>query len=79
MYNNSVLPARSLTCLTAKNSSCACMELCVIALLHGSHRKYTDDDEIEKHASPSLAKIKSASKCLRVVGSIDQKIGQYAI
>jgi RNA polymerase sigma factor len=55
------------------------MELCVIALLHGSHRKYPDDDEIAKHASPSLAKIKSASKCLRVVGSIDQKMGQYAI
>ncbi|KAF3952037.1 hypothetical protein CMV_022368 [Castanea mollissima] len=43
--------------------------------LNSGHKKYPDDDEIAKHTGLSLAKIRSASKCLRVVGSIDQKIG----
>lgn len=46
--------------------------------LYRSHRKYPDDDEISKHTGLSLAKIRSASKCLRVVGSIDQKMGEYS-
>ncbi|XP_059461280.1 RNA polymerase sigma factor sigC isoform X2 [Corylus avellana] len=45
--------------------------------LYRSHRKYPDDDEIAKHTGLSLAKIRSASKCFRVVGSIDQKMGEY--
>uniref|UniRef100_A0A2N9H1L4 RNA polymerase sigma-70 domain-containing protein n=1 Tax=Fagus sylvatica TaxID=28930 RepID=A0A2N9H1L4_FAGSY len=43
--------------------------------LNRGHMKYPDDDEIAKHTGLSLAKIRSASKCLRVVGSIDQKMG----
>ncbi|XP_059657118.1 RNA polymerase sigma factor sigC [Cornus florida] len=43
--------------------------------LNYSHGKYPDDDEIAKFTGLSLAKITSASKCLRVVGSIDQKVG----
>ncbi|KAA8525195.1 hypothetical protein F0562_006941 [Nyssa sinensis] len=43
--------------------------------LNSSHGKYPDDDEIAKFTGLSLAKIMSASKCLRVVGSIDQKMG----
>ncbi|KAK7853858.1 rna polymerase sigma factor sigc [Quercus suber] len=43
--------------------------------LNSGHKKYPDDDEIAKHTGLSLAKIRSASKCLRVVGSIDQKMG----
>ncbi|XAR69277.1 hypothetical protein NMG60_11000806 [Bertholletia excelsa] len=37
--------------------------------------KCPGDDEIAKFTGLSLAKISSASKCLRIVGSIDQKIG----
>ncbi|KAK9273309.1 hypothetical protein L1049_018116 [Liquidambar formosana] len=37
--------------------------------------KYLDDDEIAKFTGLSLAKVQLASKCLRVVGSIDQKMG----
>ncbi|XP_031382739.1 RNA polymerase sigma factor sigC-like isoform X2 [Punica granatum] len=37
--------------------------------------KYPDDEEIAKFSGLSVAKIKSASKCLRVVGSINQKVG----
>ncbi|XP_051137125.1 RNA polymerase sigma factor sigC-like [Andrographis paniculata] len=42
--------------------------------LSTSHGKYPDDDEIAKHTGLSMAKITSASKCLRVVGSIDQNV-----
>ncbi|PON71375.1 RNA polymerase sigma factor [Trema orientale] len=37
--------------------------------------KYPDDDEIAKLTGLSLDKIRSASQCLRVVGSVDRKIG----
>ncbi|KAK4485890.1 hypothetical protein RD792_008541 [Penstemon davidsonii] len=42
-----------------------------------SHGKYPDDGEIAKFTGLTIAKITSASKCLRVVGSIDQKIGEF--
>ncbi|KAG2691919.1 hypothetical protein I3760_08G028500 [Carya illinoinensis] len=42
-----------------------------------THGKYPDDDDISKYTGLSLAKIRSAGKCLRVVGSIDQKIGDH--
>lgn len=45
--------------------------------LSTSHGKYPDDCEIAKFTGLSLAKITSASKCLRVVGSIDQTIGEF--
>ncbi|XP_057480991.1 RNA polymerase sigma factor sigC [Actinidia eriantha] len=45
--------------------------------LNSSHMKYLDDEEIAKFTGLSLAKITSASKCLRVVGSIDQKMGDW--
>ncbi|KAK4388781.1 RNA polymerase sigma factor sigC [Sesamum angolense] len=44
--------------------------------LSTSNGKYPDDSEIAKYTGLSIAKIMSASKCLRVVGSIDQKIGE---
>lgn len=43
--------------------------------LSNSNGKYPDDSEIAKFTGLSIAKIMSASKCLRVVGSIDRKIG----
>lgn len=43
--------------------------------LNNHHRKYPDDMEIAKLTGFSVAKVRSASQCLRVVGSIDQKIG----
>lgn len=42
--------------------------------LSNGHGKYPGDDEIAKFTGLSLAKIESANKCLRVVGSIDQKM-----
>ncbi|KAJ7958850.1 RNA polymerase sigma factor [Quillaja saponaria] len=42
---------------------------------HGTSIKYPDDNEIAKITGLSLHKIRSASKCLRVVCSIDQKVG----
>lgn len=45
--------------------------------LNRTHGKYPDDDDISKYTGLSLAKIRSAGKCLRVVGSIDQKIGDH--
>lgn len=44
--------------------------------LSSSHGKHPDDNEIAKFTGLSIAKIASASKCLRVVGSIDQKLGE---
>ncbi|KAM1364944.1 hypothetical protein ACFX13_044029 [Malus domestica] len=41
---------------------------------YNSQMKYPDDDEIAKITGLSLARIKSASTCLRVVGSIDDKM-----
>ncbi|KAM1013293.1 hypothetical protein EV1_042891 [Malus domestica] len=41
---------------------------------YNSQMKYPDDDEIAKITGLSLARIKSASTCLRVVGSIDEKM-----
>ncbi|KAJ4839311.1 hypothetical protein Tsubulata_018122 [Turnera subulata] len=43
--------------------------------LRNSNGKRPNDTEIAKFTGLSLAKIKAASECLRVVGSIDQKIG----
>ncbi|KZV42013.1 RNA polymerase sigma factor sigC-like [Dorcoceras hygrometricum] len=43
-----------------------------LSISNGNH---PDDQEIAKFTGLSLAKIKSASECLRVVGSIDQKFG----
>ncbi|XP_073125503.1 RNA polymerase sigma factor sigC-like isoform X2 [Henckelia pumila] len=42
-----------------------------LSISNGNH---PDDQEIAKFTGLSLAKIKSASECLRVVGSIDQKV-----
>ncbi|KAJ6698070.1 RNA polymerase SIGMA FACTOR SIGC [Salix purpurea] len=44
--------------------------------LSNSHGKYPDDWEVAKFTGLSLAKIESANKCLRVVASLDQKIGE---
>ncbi|KAL2544953.1 RNA polymerase sigma factor sigC [Forsythia ovata] len=44
--------------------------------LSSSHGKHPDDNEVAKFTGLSIAKITSASKCLRVVGSIDQKMGE---
>ncbi|KAL6207839.1 hypothetical protein ACLB2K_018792 [Fragaria x ananassa] len=41
---------------------------------YNSHMKYPDDGEIAKITGLSLAKISSASRCLRVMGSVDHKI-----
>ncbi|XVF89134.1 hypothetical protein PTKIN_Ptkin19aG0106000 [Pterospermum kingtungense] len=43
--------------------------------LSKNHGKYPDEEEIAKFTGLSLAKIRSATKCFRVVGSVDQKIG----
>lgn len=43
--------------------------------LSRSHGKFPGDDEIAKYTGLSTARIAMASKCLRVVGSIDQKVG----
>ncbi|KAH9761424.1 RNA polymerase sigma factor sigC [Citrus sinensis] len=43
--------------------------------LTNSNGKYPEDIEIAKYTGLSLAEIRSASECLRIVGSIDQKIG----
>ncbi|KAL5850530.1 hypothetical protein ACOSQ4_008543 [Xanthoceras sorbifolium] len=43
--------------------------------LNNSHGKYPEDKEIANFTGLSLAEIRSASACLRVVGSIDQKMG----
>lgn len=40
--------------------------------------KYPDDDEIARLTGLSLAKIASADKCLRVVGSLDDRIGDFS-
>lgn len=40
--------------------------------------KYPDDIEIAKFTGLSLEKIKSASRCLRVVGSTDQIVGDWS-
>ncbi|XP_042031853.1 RNA polymerase sigma factor sigC-like isoform X2 [Salvia splendens] len=44
--------------------------------LRTSNGKYPDDCEIAKFTGLTVAKIVSASKCLRVVGSINEKIGE---
>ncbi|KAH0989883.1 hypothetical protein GBA52_001366 [Prunus armeniaca] len=41
---------------------------------YNSHMKYPDDEEIAKITGLSLARIRSASTCLRVVGSVDHKM-----
>lgn len=44
--------------------------------LSNSHGKHPDDSEVAKFTGLSLAKIESADKCLRVVASSDQPIGE---
>ncbi|XP_011019551.1 PREDICTED: RNA polymerase sigma factor sigC [Populus euphratica] len=44
--------------------------------LSNSDGRYPDDWEVAKFTGLSLAKIESAKKCLRVVASLDQKIGE---
>lgn len=44
-------------------------------VLYKSHGKYPADEDIAKFTGLSLAKIQSASKCLRIVGSLDEKMG----
>ncbi|KAL2974937.1 hypothetical protein AAZX31_14G130200 [Glycine max] len=41
------------------------------------HKKCPDDYEIAKMTGLSLDKIKSASNCLRIVASLDQKVGNH--
>ncbi|KAI3944557.1 hypothetical protein MKW92_034956 [Papaver armeniacum] len=43
--------------------------------LHSLYGRYPDDNEIATFTGLSLAKIRLASKCPRIVGSIDQKLG----
>ncbi|KAG9145597.1 hypothetical protein Leryth_021545 [Lithospermum erythrorhizon] len=43
--------------------------------LSSSHGKCVSDSDIAEYTGLSIGKISSASKCLRVVGSLDQKIG----
>lgn len=45
--------------------------------LNSVHGKYPEDIEIAKFTGLSLAEIRSASKCPRVVGSIDRKMGDW--
>lgn len=45
--------------------------------LYRSQGKYPEDEELSKFTGLSLGKVRSASKCLRVVGSIDQKMGDF--
>lgn len=42
--------------------------------LNYQHGKYPDDELIAKYTGLTVATVKSASQCLRVVGSIDQKV-----
>ncbi|RXH72714.1 hypothetical protein DVH24_012398 [Malus domestica] len=41
---------------------------------YNRHMRYPDDDEIAKITGLSLVRIRSASTCLRVVGSVDDKM-----
>ncbi|MCL7025672.1 hypothetical protein MKW94_025100 [Papaver nudicaule] len=43
--------------------------------LHSLYGRYPDDNEIATFTGLSLRKIRLASKCPRIVGSIDQKLG----
>ncbi|KAF9613921.1 hypothetical protein IFM89_013168 [Coptis chinensis] len=43
--------------------------------LYTLHGRYPDDDEISRFSGLSIAKIRFASQCLRIVGSVDQKVG----
>ncbi|KAG5540532.1 hypothetical protein RHGRI_020672 [Rhododendron griersonianum] len=43
--------------------------------LYRTHGRYPDDDEIAKFTGLSLANIQSARQCFRVVGSIDERLG----
>ncbi|KAK9149405.1 hypothetical protein Scep_008162 [Stephania cephalantha] len=43
--------------------------------LYGLNRKHPDEMEISRFTGLSLAKIRSASNCPRIVGSIDKKVG----
>ncbi|KAL5728941.1 hypothetical protein ACHQM5_001961 [Ranunculus cassubicifolius] len=43
--------------------------------LYNLHGRYPDDEEIARFSGLSVAKIQFASKCPRIVGSLDQKMG----
>lgn len=43
--------------------------------LYRTHGRYPDDDEIAKFTGLPLANIQSARQCFRVVGSIDERLG----
>lgn len=43
-------------------------------MLNNGGRRYSDDD-IAKATGLPLAKVRVASNCLKVVGSVDQKMG----
>lgn len=43
--------------------------------LYRTHGRYPDDDEIAKFTGLSMANIQAAKQCLRVVGSIDERLG----
>ncbi|CAO2818015.1 unnamed protein product [Amaranthus hypochondriacus] len=45
--------------------------------LKRSRGKHPDDIDVSKFTGLSLEKIKSADSCLRIVGSLDQKIGDF--
>ncbi|XP_038710553.1 RNA polymerase sigma factor sigC isoform X2 [Tripterygium wilfordii] len=45
--------------------------------LKNSHGRHADDIEIAKHTGLSLANIRAATQCLRVVGSVDHKKGDF--
>lgn len=47
--------------------------------LKNTSMKYPDDYEIAKMTGLSLDKIRSASNCLRVVASINQKMGDFSV
>ncbi|KNA19660.1 hypothetical protein SOVF_059470 [Spinacia oleracea] len=46
-------------------------------ILKRSQGKHPDDVEVSKSTGLSLDKIKSADNCLRIVGSLDQKVGHF--
>ncbi|KAK9683837.1 hypothetical protein RND81_10G167900 [Saponaria officinalis] len=46
-------------------------------ILKRSRGKHPDDVEVANYTGLSLDKIKAADKCLRIIGSLDQKVGNY--
>lgn len=48
-------------------------------VLKNNSMKYPDDHEIAKMTGLSLDRIKSASNCLRIVASMNQKMGDHGV